>query len=713
MVDLPKPSAPTQSINLAERIISAKSESVYRAFSVMSWAAAVALLISLPLLFFRENTNFVLVFSLVTGALTLDRVYRWQAKKRLTPRYMLLLSVGLILLGLLGFLSYGVAAGAFPTLLLGTLSIMTLETNFYLKRYIVPFILLSIVAISFSLIDYPIPEVKPEDHVRFIRSGMQNGFYFISALAATVVLYFMLIPFRSAALELGALLEKEERTLTSKQIDTETAEGEVFNVIPGFVVELDNNSNIVAFSREAAKFVGLTLNSQRHLSETRLTTIPEVNQIIAFSEQTKSNYSTEVSVPWMGDGLFRIELTRVGLDQENTHYLLSLESKVDDNLNERTLLAQHMDALMARQDGLTRCRAVLTCQTGEISDPMPLFQKVLQDLSTQIDLISPPIYERQDREVSRVGLVFDSKTQLDACITILKQSHAVLAEQNQLIPTGCATAELEQPSSTELIKRSELSLMEGRKFAENGWFLYDTMMPAGWDNLERAALIRAMRENQIQLTPCKLISADPCLKTMVQFHALWPNSPYPSHKLSSGLNQALERYELLKDTPITDVNTVLVNAHQYLESHPEHLVLIRVPDALVNDDITFATAYSILKELDMSSRLVIRISEQAAAKVSDPTWEILNKLRNIGVQFALGDIGSGDTDIHLLSNTIFAFLHFNTHVTELGLVNEKNQIILRELLTLAAKLGKPSIAKSTPERSMDLLKLGTTYVDIS
>jgi EAL domain-containing protein (putative c-di-GMP-specific phosphodiesterase class I) len=371
-----------------------------------------------------------------------------------------------------------------------------------------------------------------------------------------------------------------------------------------------------------------------------------------------------------------------------------------------------MDTLTTEAGKPAPFRASITCDPSQTSGPSALTSEIMKDLTILNDLPFAPIFEIDDRKQIKIGLVFESAGQRDNCLALLKQTHATLATKGILVPTGCATTSSGATRSDDLIKRSELALIHGKKITENGWFLHDTMHLANWDNNEYEALLRALHDGCIEPAPCELRAADQSLQNIVELHALWPDSPYPSHRTSNGLKDALEHYHLLKNTSITDMEAWHRKAAQYLESHQEHLVSISIPDELVKNQTILAQALSIHQSSSICANLIIRISHHAATEFNEASWCILEKLRDTGAKFALGDIGSGNTDIQLLKHPIFSFLHFGSQISAQSLENERSKIIFTELLDLAARLGKPSIVKSTPEYARDLFKLGASYADV-
>jgi diguanylate cyclase (GGDEF)-like protein len=112
-----------------------------------------------------------------------------------------------------------------------------------------------------------------------------------------------------------------------------------------------------------------------------------------------------------------------------------------------------------------------------------------------------------------------------------------------------------------------------------------------------------------------------------------------------------------------------------------------------------------------AKRLTFEITETAAVDNFEQTREMIMKIRALGCQFALDDFGAGFCSFNYLKTFPVDFVKIDGQFIRNLLNDETDQVLVKSMTEIAAKLGKKTIAEfvETPEIISKLLEMGIDY----
>lgn len=103
-----------------------------------------------------------------------------------------------------------------------------------------------------------------------------------------------------------------------------------------------------------------------------------------------------------------------------------------------------------------------------------------------------------------------------------------------------------------------------------------------------------------------------------------------------------------------------------------------------------------------ASRLTFEITETAAVDNFEKTQHMINKIRALGCKFALDDFGAGFCSFNYLKTFPVDFVKIDGQFIRNLLDNETDQILVKSMVEIAAKLGKKTIAEFVESASIAL-----------
>lgn len=112
-----------------------------------------------------------------------------------------------------------------------------------------------------------------------------------------------------------------------------------------------------------------------------------------------------------------------------------------------------------------------------------------------------------------------------------------------------------------------------------------------------------------------------------------------------------------------------------------------------------------------AKRLTFEITETAAVDNFEQTREMIMKIRALGCQFALDDFGAGFCSFNYLKTFPVDYVKIDGQFIRNLLNDETDQVLVKSMTEIAAKLGKKTIAEfvETPEIIIKLKEMGIDY----
>ncbi len=112
-----------------------------------------------------------------------------------------------------------------------------------------------------------------------------------------------------------------------------------------------------------------------------------------------------------------------------------------------------------------------------------------------------------------------------------------------------------------------------------------------------------------------------------------------------------------------------------------------------------------------AKRLTFEITETAAVDNFEQTRELIMKIRALGCQFALDDFGAGFCSFNYLKIFPVDFVKIDGQFIRNLLNDETDQLLVKSMTEIAAKLGKKTIAEfvETPETISKLKEIGIDF----
>ncbi len=112
-----------------------------------------------------------------------------------------------------------------------------------------------------------------------------------------------------------------------------------------------------------------------------------------------------------------------------------------------------------------------------------------------------------------------------------------------------------------------------------------------------------------------------------------------------------------------------------------------------------------------ASRLTFEITETAAVENFEQTRSMINKIRALGCKFALDDFGAGFCSFNYLKTFPVDYVKIDGQFIRNLVDDETDQILVRSMVEIAAKLGKKTIAEyiESPNTALKLKEIGVNF----
>lgn len=151
---------------------------------------------------------------------------------------------------------------------------------------------------------------------------------------------------------------------------------------------------------------------------------------------------------------------------------------------------------------------------------------------------------------------------------------------------------------------------------------------------------------------------------------------------------------------------VMTMAIDVLKSHPEARLSVNVSGTTATDPRWFGMITELLEQnSDLTSRLLVEITETVALNDLDSTVKFVNRLKELGCQVALDDFGAGYTSFRNLKLLDIDMVKIDGSFCRHLVDNRENQYFVRSLIDLAKKFDLKTIAEWIEEPSdAELLK---------
>lgn len=112
-----------------------------------------------------------------------------------------------------------------------------------------------------------------------------------------------------------------------------------------------------------------------------------------------------------------------------------------------------------------------------------------------------------------------------------------------------------------------------------------------------------------------------------------------------------------------------------------------------------------------ASRLTFEITETAAVDNFEKARSMINKIRALGCKFALDDFGAGFCSFNYLKTFPVDYVKIDGQFIRNLIHDETDQILVRSMVEIAAKLGKKTIAEfiESPNTALKLKEIGVNF----
>ncbi|WKJ89745.1 EAL domain-containing protein [Methylomonas montana] len=161
---------------------------------------------------------------------------------------------------------------------------------------------------------------------------------------------------------------------------------------------------------------------------------------------------------------------------------------------------------------------------------------------------------------------------------------------------------------------------------------------------------------------------------------------------------------------------VVENAIDFLAALPAYMSHVSLAINLSSSAFQYPDLLSTISDkLEMSwvdaGRLTFEITETAAVDNFENTRHMINKIRALGCKFALDDFGAGFCSFNYLKTFPVDYVKIDGQFIRNLLDNETDQILVRSMVEIAAKLGKKTIAEfvESPGTALKLREIGVNF----
>jgi diguanylate cyclase (GGDEF)-like protein len=161
---------------------------------------------------------------------------------------------------------------------------------------------------------------------------------------------------------------------------------------------------------------------------------------------------------------------------------------------------------------------------------------------------------------------------------------------------------------------------------------------------------------------------------------------------------------------------VVENTIDFLASLPSHMSYVSLAINLSSNAFQYPDLLQTIRDkLELTwvdaSRLTFEITETAAVENFEKTRSMINKIQSLGCRFALDDFGAGFCSFNYLKTFPVDYVKIDGQFIKNLLNDETDQILVKSMVDIAAKLGKKTIAEfvESVDSALKLKEIGVNY----
>lgn len=161
---------------------------------------------------------------------------------------------------------------------------------------------------------------------------------------------------------------------------------------------------------------------------------------------------------------------------------------------------------------------------------------------------------------------------------------------------------------------------------------------------------------------------------------------------------------------------VVENSIDFLASLPSYMSYVSLAINLSSSAFQYPDLLQTIRDkLELTwvdpSRLTFEITETAAVDNFEQTRSMINKIRALGCKFALDDFGAGFCSFNYLKTFPVDYVKIDGQFIRNLVEDETDQILVKSMVEIAAKLGKKTIAEfiETPGIALKLKEIGVNF----
>lgn len=161
---------------------------------------------------------------------------------------------------------------------------------------------------------------------------------------------------------------------------------------------------------------------------------------------------------------------------------------------------------------------------------------------------------------------------------------------------------------------------------------------------------------------------------------------------------------------------VVENAIEFLAALPSYMSYVSLAINLSGAAFQYPDLLQVIRDkLELTwvdaSRLTFEITETAAVDNFEKTRNMINKIRALGCKFALDDFGAGFCSFNYLKTFPVDYVKIDGQFVRNLENDETDQILVKSMVEIAAKLGKKTIAEfvESPNTALKLKEIGVNF----
>ena len=695
-------------LDSSEQIVQRQQAALRKAMDLLSWIPGAGTAVVLLAVLNRTELNAISLLLLVIGlTMSLTRLYYWKNRQPPPNTYLSAITIVMIVFSAIGYFGYGPTSAALQAGLVALVAgYLTAETP---RRRAA--LALSTCGLFFAIgiynADHTISVTSPSDWYSLV-TGSQQWIGLASTAVALYLIYHLLTSFQIANSQLQSLLKKDAQEVSIAETSAD-AVFEIYTGIPGITIELNEKDQIVSLSRDAEKFLELKPSSTPHYAETRLIRVSDIEFALNGANSKNVKAAITVDVPWSNQA-HQLEISSSYDASLHKHKIVTFTPIEDTNYEPGKFTTQELHEIAASGSYETLHLVAFSIDLFKIKTRYQPISDA-QQLARELQVDYPIILEVTCSDIAICAVVSKDFNTINKAIELIRERQDVVLTQNLESPVGFIIGILGREAPESYIVKSQLAMEIAREKGGAPLVEYDEDLYRDWDPSIRAIMVKALENQDIKLEPIKATKMRSDLNDIISMRIQWHNRPDIVQPEHLSLYQWLSKYDLNEKLPSIEPSKAIEISNELLASSMATKVIFELPDEFTADFEQLRYICDLIAEKpEFASRTLLVIREETAAKFSPEQWQELDKQNNRGVGFALGDIGTGDSDMSLLSNPMFELLCINQQLASRGIASDKNRIILRNLLSLSRTLKKSTVINAVASDTATLFGLGADYI---